>query len=208
MKRIIALAGALILVFALTGCKHNTDPNDETYLAGGTIPESAKIYPIVNEELEMTVNDEENTLSAEDIWTLTHYVDVFAKCDDTRGDGMDEKEMAVFCSQERIDSIKAGHEDNDFSYSITGVQVLIMTVQDDGRVVADYVTSIEGENEPAEISEGKYESYSSLRFEKRNGKWYEDGISFGFMAPAGTVECTRDDITGEYTFNPTAEIYK
>lgn len=208
MKRIIALAGALILVFALTGCKQNDKNTDENYLAGGTIPESAKIYPIVNEELEMTVNDEDGVLSADDIWTLTHYVDIMGRCDDTRGDGMDEEEMATFCTQERIDSIKSGLEENDYSYKVTGVQVLIMTVQDDGRVVADFVTSVEGENPSAGIPEGKYEDYSSLRFEKRNGKWYEDGVSFGFMAPAGTVECTRDDITGEYTFNPTAEIYQ
>ena len=63
-------------------------PSAEVFLAGGTIPASAKIYPIVDETFPMSiVNSTDYEFTDEDIWTLTYYVDVFASFDDMAGQG-------------------------------------------------------------------------------------------------------------------------
>lgn len=208
-KKVAALLLATAALLSLTACHKNgnEDLNVKTgsYLAGGTIPEDAKIYPILNDNLSMTVIDENGELTAEDIWEITNHVDVWATWDDTRGDGAQIDKLQEFVSMDRIETLQTQAQESDRDYSIDAVQILSMQAEENNRVQVAYVVKFTGQCPSEGIEEGVYESVEGLYFEKINDKWYEDGIGFILMAKSGTILYSQDDITGEFTVQPTED---
>jgi hypothetical protein len=207
-KKIFILLLSICVI--CSGCGNKVDEvNVKTneMLAGGTIPANAKIFPVTKEDVSMTLDDKKNYLSESDIWTLTHYVDVWESMHDTRGDGFQKDEAAEFLNSTRLAQIEEILADSNFDYKVDGVQILTMTVQDDEEVEVTYVVTLTGFS-PTANEEGTYEAIHALRFQKVNGNWYEDGVSFMLMARAGTINYIKDDITGEYTVETLAEYWK
>lgn len=211
MRKIPVILSCVVAALMLFTACHK-DKGDELdikggqLLAGGTIPSSAKVYPIVDESLDMSMSDEDGFLSAEDVWALTHYVDLWASIDDNRGEGFKADEVAEFATPSSIDDAKAAIESNNFDYKVDGVQILTMQVEDD-RVQVPYIVKLTGKNDKAGIAEGHYEAVHALYFKKVNNRWYEDGVSFLLMAESGTIRYTKDDITGTYSITPLSDYY-
>lgn len=208
-KRVLPLIICAALL-CMAGCGTNNDIEIKSgeYLAGGTIPAEAKIYPIVYEDVKMAVNDENGALSAEDIFTITHYVDVWSTLDDTRGDGFASEQAKEFLTMERIRQLEESMESSEDDYSVDGVQILAIDSIDEAHAVATYVLKLTGYNSnPLSPGEGTYEAVQGLYFERIDGKWYEDGIAYGFMAEAGTIEYIQDETTGHITVSPTGDYY-
>lgn len=208
ISRIISVLLSAALLVSLTACKKDDGGigvKDGEYLAGGTIPASAKVFPIVHDDISMTISDEKNYMNADDVWTLTHYVDVWATCDDTRGDGFLVDEAKEFVSTDRINTLVKETEESGRDYSVNGVQVLSMEVDNDNRVQVVYVVQFDGACPTENVEEGSYEAIEGLYFKKLNGKWYEDGIGFALMAKAGEIQYEQDDITGVLTITPPAD---
>lgn len=208
ISRIISVLLSAALLVSLTACKKDyggIGVKDGEYLAGGTIPASAKVFPIVHDDISMTISDEKNYMNADDVWTLTHYVDVWATCDDTRGDGFLVDEAKEFVSTDRINTLVKETEESGRDYSVNGVQVLSMEVDNDNRVQVVYVVQFDGACPTENVEEGSYEAIEGLYFKKLNGKWYEDGIGFALMAKAGEIQYEQDDITGVLTITPPAD---
>ena len=181
MKRkkhfLVAILGLAMFVTLCAGCHKNNNINikeETSYLAGGTIPESAKIYPIVNDDMQMTLNDSRLLVTQEDIWTLTHYVDIWSTIDDTRNDGMDEDSLEEFVPQAQLDEIIKNRQE------VTGC------------------------NTEKGIAEGAYQIVGSLRFKKSDEKWALSGVSFITMEKKGDITFYRDTITGKYSLDITA----
>lgn len=199
-----------IAILALTLIGRQVLDNDVAiksgeYLAGGTIPADAKIYPIVDNNLSMTVVDSDKQLKSNDVWTLTHYVDIWASWDDTRNGGFKLEDGKEFVSQERIEQLTKDAEGSDRDYAIDGVQILKMQADPDGRVQVVYVVKFTGQCPDEGVKEGTYESIEGLYFQRVGDNWYEDGIGFLLMAESGTIDYERDNITGEYTIIPRDE---
>lgn len=210
LKKIIALSLAVTALLSLAACKNNGDDlNIKTgsYLAGGTIPANAKIYPIINEDLTMTVIDENEELTAEDIWEITNHVDVWTTWNDTRGDGVQLDKVKEFASMDRIEMLQTQANESDRDYSVDAVQILYMEVENDGRVQVVYVMKFTGECPSEGLGEETYESVEGLYFKKINNKWYEDGIGALILAKSGTLIYTKDDMTGKYSVEPTEKYY-
>lgn len=208
ISRIISVLLSAALLVSLTACKKDyggIGVKDGEYLAGGTIPASAKVFPIVHDDISMTISDENDYMNADDVWTLTHYVDVWATCDDTRGDGFLVDEAKEFVSTDRINTLVKETEESGRDYSVNGVQVLSMEVDTDNRVQVVYVVQFDGACPAENVEEGSYEAIEGLYFKKLNGKWYEDGIGFALMAKAGEIQYEQDDITGVLTITPPAD---
>ena len=208
VSRIISVLLSAALLVSLTACKKDgggIGVKDGEYLAGGTIPASAKVFPIVHDDISMTISDENDYMNADDVWTLTHYVDVWATCDDTRGDGFLVDEAKEFVSTDRINTLVKETEESGRDYSVNGVQVLSMEVDNDNRVQVVYVVQFDGACPSENVEEGSYEAIEGLYFKKLNGKWYEEGIGFALMAKAGEIQYEQDDITGVLTITPPAD---
>lgn len=207
-RKITTLCICMILAVSLCGCKKNDDSmgiKSGDYLAGGTIPASAKVFPIVYDDISMTISDSEGYLNGDDVWSLTHYVDIWCSWDDTRGNGFLADEASEFVSMQRIQSLQESGEEADRDYSIDGVQILSIEVKNDKRVEVDYVVKFTGQCPSEGVEEGSYEAIEGLYFEKVNGKWYEDGIGFALMAKAGEITYEQDEITGVLTITPPAD---
>jgi len=204
---IICLAATALFLFAVYKNNRNDGLNIKTgsYLAGGTIPADAKLYPVVDDGLPMAVVDKDGELTAEDIWEITNHVDVWATWDDTRGDGILLDEAKKFVSMDRIEKLTSNAEKSDRDYSVDAVQILAMEVEEDGRVQVAYIVKFTGQCPSEGVKEGTYESIEGLYFKKIKDKWYEDGIGFLLMAKSGSILYSQDDITGKYTIQPTED---
>lgn len=176
----------------------STSPSAEVFLAGGTIPASAKIYPIVDETFPMSiVNSTDYEFTDEDIWTLTHYIDVFASFDDMAGEGplKDEadKFLTSITSDEIIEVNTAAGDDNK---KLVGVQILQINAEalDDVQVISlnRYVSG------PEFSADTSKDTVGVLRFKKTiDGSWIQTGIAHVKTDKTGTFAAIVDDITGQ-----------
>lgn len=198
----------LCLIFCLSLVSCAGDRQFDAYAGDVEIAIKAKVYPTVSDDLLLSVEDADSVLSNDDISHLAHYVDVWASLNDQRGDGFLEDEAREFVSDDTIQSVQNTIQNNTLDYKVEGTQIITIKVDSDGRVQIPYIALLTGSNPKANIPEGKYEAVQALYFKKIDGKWYQDGISFLFMAEAGTVKYERDDITGHYTITPTGTYYK
>lgn len=211
MKRtkhfLVAILGLAMFVTLCAGCHKNNNINikeETSYLAGGTIPESAKIYPIVNDDMQMTLNDSRLLVTQEDIWTLTHYVDIWSTIDDTRNDGMDEDSLEEFVPQAQLDEIIKNRQSSASDYSVDAVQILTIASISENEVEIPFVKEVTGCNTEKGIAEGAYQIVGSLRFKKSDEKWALSGVSFITMEKKGDITFYRDTITGKYSLDITA----
>lgn len=201
------LAMGLVLIISIIAApfiaenvrEHEIESKTEGYLAQGTIPADAKLYPVLDEEIPMLTLDEEGHLSQEDIWTLTRYTDLFASLDDTNGNGYDADNFG-FLTTTTVKEIEQKNRDNENSYCVDGTQVLSIYVDDGNHVEVIYLSRLTGSS--AELEQGTYDVLASLFFKKVNQTWYEDGIGHYITAPTGDYTYDRDPITGQITVNP------
>ena len=205
-NRMISGLCLLFAVLSLVSC-HPDDTTLQNYIAVGAIPTEVKLFPTVDDTIQMTLNDSKQILTDDDIRTLTHYVDVWASINDQRGSGMLEDELKEFTDDEMLEKIKATIQNSTLDYEVTGTQILTMKIDEDERVQIPYIVKLKGCNPDEGIPEGEYEAVHALCFKKVDGKWYEDGVSFVLLAPAGTIQYDLDEITGHYTITPTGEYY-
>lgn len=199
-KRILAiLLAALCIATSLSGCKKGgVTIKDDEYLAGGTIPAAAKIYPVYDETISMVKHDEDNVLTDEDIYTITRYVDLFSSLDDSAGDGYDEAELG-FITSVSVDDIISKAKLNNENWEVLSTQILALDVLDNGEVQAATIKRLKGSSK--EYEEGEYDVVGGLFFKKTNGAWYENGIAFVTMQLAGTLQIEKDDISGNYVIS-------
>lgn len=212
MKKVISLLLCITaIVTCTTGCKKNDDNafavKSGEYVAGGTIPTSAKVYPIVNGDLPMTVVDEDKLLSDDDIWTLTHDVDLWATGNDTRGDGFKADEVADFADATRIQEVQDAIAAKDYDYAVDGVQILAITATSSTDVEILYVVQATGAYTAEGLAESQYEMVDTLKFKKVNENWHIAGVSELCMALSGTIEYNQDSITGTYAVKPTGDYW-
>lgn len=205
-KRIAIIIGAIVLVLCVAVGIYfamqrsgGIEVKDTGFLAGGTIPSDAKIYPIMDENIPMQVTGNSNEdLSAEDIWTLTHYVDLFASLDDKAGTHYDP-EQVTFLSSTTLEDVLANNEAAGDEYAITSVQVLALDYLGDNRVEATYTVEMTGYADGLE--DGDYIAVAGLFFKRVNGNWYEDGIASYCFEEQGTISIDVDSVTGQITVN-------
>lgn len=208
IKRFLTAALCITVFAACSGCKKENDINikSDDYIAGGTIPASAKVYPIVDEALEMTLSDARGLLSEDDIWTLTHYVDLWASGNDTRGSGFQKEDVASFTSQAKYNEAVLVYENASYDFKVDGTQILTIGSISDDEVEIPYVVQVSGKDETAGINEGTYQLVDALRFKKNDGNWYLSGVTSICMEEPGDIIYKRDTITGQYTIvTPEAE---
>ena len=212
MKKVIALLLCITAIVACTtGCKKDDDNafsvKSGEYVAGGTIPTSAKVYPIVNDDLPMTVVDEDKLLSDDDIWTLTHDVDLWSTGNDTRGDGFKADEVADFADTTRIQEVQNAIDAKNYDYAVDGVQILAITATSSTDVEILYVVQATGAYTAEGLAESQYEMVDTLKFKKVNDNWHISGVGELCIAPSGTIEYSQDSITGAYTVKPTGDYW-
>jgi len=201
------LAMGLILIISIVAApfiansvkEQQIESKSEGYLAQGTIPADAKLYPILDEEVPMLTLDEDGHLSQEDIWTLTRYTDLFASLDDANGNGYDADNFG-FLTTTTVENIEKTSRENENSYRVDGTQVLSIYVDDKDHVEVIYLSRLTGSS--AELEHGTYDVLASLFFKRVNNSWYEDGIGHYITAPTGDYTYDRDPITGLITVNP------
>lgn len=206
-KRILLLCG-LLLLSSLTGCKsteNTVNVKQGEYVAGGTIPVAAKVYPIVDDELPMTKDDENNILDADDIWTLTHYVDLWVTGNDTRGDGFNADEVSKFADSESVKSVSEVSKSGAYEFEVKGVQILTIKALSKNEVEILYLVRASGHN--STVAEGEYDMVDTLKFKRVNKEWHLSGINELCYAPKDTIDFEQDPITGNYTIAPTAEYW-
>lgn len=201
------LAMGLILIIGIIAApfvansvrEREIETKTDGYLAQGTIPADAKLYPVLDEAVPMLTMDEDGFLSKEDIWTLTRYTDLFASLDDANGNGYDADNFG-FLTTTTVDAIEQKSRENENSYSVEGTQVLSIYVDDKDHVEVIYMSRLTGSS--AELEHGTYDVLASLFFKRVNNSWYEDGIGHYITAPTGDYTYDRDSITGQITVNP------
>lgn len=201
-KRILAVAlcvAALMSVCSACKKENDIDIKSDDFIAGGTIPASAKVYPIVDEELEMTLSDSRGLLTKDDIWTLTHYVDLWASGNDTRENGFKKDEVSTFTSQAKYNEAVLAYENATYDFKVDGIQILTIGSISDDEVEIPYVVQVTGKDESAGISEGTYQLVDALRFKKTDENWYLSGVTSICMEELGDIVYKRDTITGQYT---------
>lgn len=164
-KRILAiLLAALCIATSLSGCKKGgVTIKDDEYLAGGTIPAAAKIYPVYDETISMVKHDEDNVLTDEDIYTITRYVDLFSSLDDSAGDGYDEAELG-FITSVSVDDIISKAKLNNENWEVLSTQILALDVLDNGEVQAATIKRLKGSSK--EYEEDEYDVVGGLFFKK------------------------------------------
>ena len=209
---ICVIAAVIFLVVSFLGFDTIKDgfeiKSDGGYLAGETIPSGAKIYPIVDEGLPMSLDDVNGFLTDEDIFTLTKYVDLWCSSNDSRGDGFLEEDVSKFTNSTRIQEIKDAIKNNDLDYKVEGTQILTMSVDMNHLVEVPYILKLSGKNDTEGYPEGTYEAIHALQFKKVNGNWYECGVAFIAFGEAGAFDYQRDEITGLYTIIPVGNVLK
>lgn len=200
---LILLIGMIAAPFVADSIKdRELEPKTEGYLAQGTIPADAKLYPVLDEEVPMLTMDENGYLSQEDIWTLTRCTDLFASLDDSNGNGYNADNFS-FLTTTSVEAIEESNKENKNSYSVDGTQVLSIYVDDKDHVEVIYLSRLTGSS--AELEHGTYDVLASLFFKRVNNVWYEDGIGHYITAPTGDYTYDRDSITGQITVNPVEE---
>lgn len=212
-KKIIGVILLCLTVFSIGIFYPNKDGNNiqvksNDWFTSNNIPTNIKQYPVIYNNLRMTVIDENSQLSYEDKCTLTNYVDLWVTANDSRGIGWQKDEVAKFANDEYITNVEDAIAENLYDWTVEGAQILTMTVEDDGQVEIPFILKMTGQNENEGIPEGTYESLEALRFKKVNNNWYLTGIAFDFMAPAGTINYSLDDLSGKYTLEVTDEYYQ
>jgi hypothetical protein len=157
------------------------------------------------DDISLTIYDQYNIIDSDDVWALTHYVDVWSTCDDTRGEGFRTDEAQTFVSDELIEQVVTDIADSNENYSVDGVQPISFTSDDEGRVEAIYIVQLTGCSLDDGVDEGTYESVNTLRFAKVDDEWVLDGVSFLGFGVVGTFEYSQDDITGDTTITVVGE---
>ena len=200
IKRHIALFLSVICcITVLSGCGHKDSgydiKDDGKYLAGGTIPESSKVYPVIDENMTMSVtNNSDNSIGYDDIWIINHYVDLFCSFDDTEGDGVKTDEISKFLTSYTVDEIMQNNEDAGSHHKLVGVQVLQIDVKDADNVEAAYWERTSSDSDDADLQD----TVAVLFFKRSaDGQWYENGIAHCLTDTAGSFKCVRDDISGQ-----------
>lgn len=196
---IVVAVGAIVLWLYQREVRLDMEIKSGDFLAQGSIPASAKLFPIVDETTQMTVIDGDG-LSKEDIWTITHYVDLFASLDNTLSENYDPSGM-TFLTTTTPDKIESTNKENQNQYYVNGVQILSIYAESDSRVEAIYLSRLDGSSN--ELPSGSYDVIASLFFKKVNGNWYEDGIGHYITGPTGSFNYTKDPITGQLSVTPT-----
>lgn len=192
------IAAALLLHVRNNG---DIDIKGTEYLAGGTIPADAKVYPIMAEDMPMIVSgNSDGTLSAEDIWTITHYVDLFVSLDDKAGASYDP-EKVTFLTTRTLDEVLRNNENAGDNYAVKSAQILAIDVEEENRVQVAYVEQLTGSSN--EVSKGDYIAVAGLFFKRVNGNWYEDGIGHYVFEKDGVISIDVDNLTGAITVNYT-----
>ena len=179
--------------------KSEVEIKNGDFFAQGSIPASAKLFPIVDDTFAMSVIDGDG-LSSEDIWTITHYVDLFASLDNTLSNSYDPSEV-TFLTTTTLDKIESINQENQNQYYVNGVQILSIYAESDSRVEAIYLSRLDGSSN--DLPSGSYDVVASVFFKKVNGNWYEDGIGHYITGPTGSFSYTKDPITGQLTVTPT-----
>lgn len=198
---VISIAiGGIVFWFYQREVESDVEIKNEDFFAQGSIPASAKLFPIVDDTFAMSVIDG-NGLSPEDIWTITHYVDLFASLDNTLSNSYDPSSV-TFLTTTTLDKIESNNQENQNQYYVNGVQILSIYAESDSRVEAIYLSRLDGSSN--DLPSGSYDVIASLFFKKVNGSWYEDGIGHYITGPTGSFVYTKDPITGQLTVTPTA----
>lgn len=199
-KRLSAAVCVVAFICTLGGCtKGETQYDikaDDTYLAGGTIPASSKIFGIIDDSFPMSITNNNDNLSHEDIWTINHYVDLFSSFDDTEGNGVKEDEIRAFLTSYTVDEVIKANNDAGSHHKIVGVQVLQIDVLDENNVeVAFWERGLANTGTDTETSQDFIDVLFFVRAD--DGKWYENGISHVVSGDTGSFKCVRDDISGK-----------
>lgn len=205
-KKKVIIAGAVILALCVAvgiyfGMRHSTgiEVKDTGFLAAGTIPADAKIYPIMDEETPMMVTgNQDEEVTDDDIWTITHYVDLFASLDDKAGTHYDP-EQVTFLSSTSLENVLANNEEAGDEYAVKSVQILALDVLEDERVETTYVEQLTGYSDG--IEQGDYIAVAGLFFKNVNGNWYEDGIAHYCFEREGDISIDVDSMTGQIVVN-------
>lgn len=147
------------------------------------------------------VMDSEKLLTDEDIWTITHYVDLFATLDDTLGDQY-APDAIDFLTTVTLTEIEENTQKHANKYAVDGVQILSIYAESENRVEAIYLSQMTGSSE--ELEQGTYDVIASIFFKRVNGNWYEDGIGHYITTETGLYTYGRDPITGQIYVEPAA----
>ena len=196
----VAVAACIIAAFFWHSKNDgDVDVKGAGYLAGGTIPADAKVYPIVSEDMPMIVSGNDGgVLTDKDIWTITHYVDLFASLDDKAGAHYDPDKV-TFLSTRGLKEVLSNNETAGDLYAVSSVQILAIDVEEENRVQVAYVVQMSGYSN--DVAEGDYIAVAGLFFRRVNGNWYEDGIGHYVFEPDGTISIDIDHLTGTITVN-------
>lgn len=201
LATVFALVVVIGGVFIFRSVNQQEELPTEVYLAGGTIPSSAKIYPIIFEDLPMAVQTDEGVITEEDIYKLTKYIDLKSGFYDTRNpDNLPAADECTFLDdyQETVDIFK------DWDYEVTGVQLLTIETTDKADEVAiTYAVTLTGHgcDYYEEYTEDSDRIMISGGYWKHIGdNWYTYGsIYFVGDWQVDSVKVYRDYTTGRIT---------
>lgn len=179
---------------------------DDDYLAGGTIPKSAKLYDILDEDMPMVLqNFEENQFSDEDVATITHNVDLIMATEDTRNT-IPGKENYDFLTSKSYDDLMAENEIKGLDYAVHNVQIFnIRYDQPTDMIWCTTATRVFGRSASGAPGDRDMTHVNVIKFKQINGKWFEYETTLIGMWETGTVTISRDYTTGKITLEQVKE---
>lgn len=192
---VLAICAGVFFGFRIGGDNGDVNVKTGEWLAGGTIPADAKLYPIMNEDMKMMVtNNADGVLDDKDIWTLTHDIDLLAALDDVDSPLEDTSEVN-FLTSCSVDEFMENNRIAGDAFRVHTVQIIEMYVREDKCVEVTYAIRISGHSN--NVGEGDYIDIGVVKFKEVNGNWYEDGIGQYYVGEDGSVDILIDDITGK-----------
>lgn len=212
MKKTISVLCLIIFCIGiLSSCNKDNNPDMEIsgaeYLAQGTIPASAKLYPVVRDDMPMNTvyeGDAQDSVTDEDIATITTYIDKYAAlCNNNAAEDYDNSDLP-FLSGFMTQSLLDDNEKNEASTILTGCQIITLVFLSGTEAEALVLTNSEGVigNMDGKSMEGTFTQLTSKSLTKINDNWYIIGSKSEFFGNADEYAIERDPIDGKIYVNP------
>lgn len=188
-----------ILTTAFAGCSKDKDIKiaESEYLAQGSIPASAKIYPIVDDTLPMLVayKDEQAqqfTLSEDDVKEITTKIDKFcAACANSGAEDYDDTPLD-FITEYGMADIARTIEERGMQGVMDGCQIVTLTGL--GKNKAEALVLLTG---TLSRDQKQRVNLFYVGLQKTEGVWYIIGNQTALAGLAEDYKIYRDNSTGK-----------
>ena len=199
IKYICGIACVCLVLMLLVGCSKKTDIKiaESDYLAQGTIPSAAKIYPICDEKLPMLIayKDEiaqQSSFTTEDINEITTKIDkLVGLCANSAADDYEPVELD-FLTGISIEDISQTISDRNTKALLNGCQIITLTGL--GQDKAEAVVML---NATLLSDQQEHINLWYVGLQKTGGVWYIIGSQTALTGLTADYQISRDTATGQ-----------